>query len=266
MPYAGCILLLLCPCRPSTADPHTAPSKPSPPSRHPPTPTLLSSFSNTHIARSSRSCGRCIVYRSNGACSGRRRRSRDCAGECTQVVHARITTTPSNNASIDAYSAIELALDSVVKIFTISSSPITSIGIQTKKTGFVVAGKRIMTNAHVVPDCTFVLVRKHGSPTKYRAEVQAVGHECDLTILTVESDEFWEGMTFLELGDIPFLQEAVAAVGYPQAYTIRTCAMQLMAIQIDVAINPGNSGGPAIMGDKVAGVSVQNLSGAENNG
>lgn len=43
-------------------------------------------------------------------------------------------------------------------------------------------------------------------------------------------------------------------------------ASQLLAIQIDAAINPGNSGGPAIMGDKVAGVAFQNLSGAENIG
>jgi S1-C subfamily serine protease len=73
-----------------------------------------------------------------------------------------------------------------------------------------------VTNAHVVADHTFVLVRKHGSPTKYKAEVQAVGHECDLALLSVESEEFWEGMHFLELGDIPYLQEAVAVVGYPQ--------------------------------------------------
>ena len=82
--------------------------------------------------------------------------------------------------------------------------------------GFVIPGKKILTNAHVVADHTFVLVRKHGSPTKYRAEVQAVGHECDLAILVVESQEFWEGMNSLELGDIPILQEAVAVVGYPQ--------------------------------------------------
>ena len=69
-------------------------------------------------------------------------------------------------------------------------------------------------------DHTFVLVRKHGSPTKYRAEVQAVGHECDLAILVVENEEFWKGMNFLELGDIPFLQEAVAVVGYPQGNNI----------------------------------------------
>ncbi|XP_059432692.1 protease Do-like 10, mitochondrial isoform X2 [Corylus avellana] len=188
----------------------------------------------------------------------------------------------------DAYSAIELALDSVVKIFTVSSSPNYFLPWQNKSqresmgSGFVIPGRKILTNAHVVADHTFVLVRKHGSPTKYRAEVQAIGHECDLAILVVESEEFWEGMNFLELGDIPFLQEAVAVVGYPQGGDNISVtkgvvsrveptqyvhgATQLMAIQIDAAINPGNSGGPAIMGNKVAGVAFQNLAGAENIG
>ncbi|KAG6662629.1 hypothetical protein I3843_03G238100 [Carya illinoinensis] len=188
----------------------------------------------------------------------------------------------------DAYSAIELALDSVVKIFTESSSPDYALPWQnkyqskSKGSGFVIPGRKILTNAHVVADYTFVQVRKHGSPTKYRAEVQAVGHECDLAILVVESEEFWEGMTFLELGDIPFLQDAVAVVGYPQGGDNISVtkgvvsrveprqyvhgATQLMAIQIDAAINPGNSGGPAIMGKKVAGIAFQSLPGAENIG
>ncbi|XP_058215562.1 protease Do-like 10, mitochondrial [Rhododendron vialii] len=256
-----------------------------------PYPSLLSSFSNTHIARYHHDHAAAASFTASTAPVPEEEEAvtdGDCAGECTQVVQARNTTTPANNASIDAYSAIELALDSVVKIFTISSSPNYALPWQNKSqrdsmgSGFVVAGKRILTNAHVVADCTFVLVRKHGSPTKYRAEVQAVGHECDLAILTVESDEFWEGMTFLELGDIPFLQEAVAVVGYPQGGDNISVtqgvvsrveptqyvhgATQLMAIQIDAAINPGNSGGPAIRGDKVAGVAFQNLSGAENIG
>uniref|UniRef100_A0A7N0R8U0 Protease Do-like 10, mitochondrial n=1 Tax=Kalanchoe fedtschenkoi TaxID=63787 RepID=A0A7N0R8U0_KALFE len=188
----------------------------------------------------------------------------------------------------DAFSAVELALDSVVKIFTVSSSPNYFLPWQNKSqrevmgSGFVINGRRILTNAHVVADHTFVLVRKHGSPTKYRAEVQAVGHECDLALLTVENEEFWEGMTFLELGDVPFLQEAVAVVGYPQGGDNISVtkgvvsrveptqyvhgAANLMAIQIDAAINPGNSGGPALMGSRVAGVAFQNLSGAENIG
>ena len=86
--------------------------------------------------------------------------------------------------------------------------------------GFVIPGRKILTNAHVIADHSFVLVRKHGSPAKYRAEVKAVGHECDLAILVVESEEFWDGMNPLELGDIPLLQEAVAVVGYPQGRNI----------------------------------------------
>ncbi|XP_042000740.1 protease Do-like 10, mitochondrial isoform X2 [Salvia splendens] len=196
--------------------------------------------------------------------------------------------TMRNAAMDDAFHAIELALDSVVKIFTVASSPSYFLPWQNKSqresmgSGFVISGRRILTNAHVVADHTFVLVRKHGSPAKYRAHVQAVGHECDLAILMVESEEFWEGVNCLELGDVPFLQESVAVVGYPQGGDNISVtkgvvsrveptqyvhgATQLLAIQIDAAINPGNSGGPAIMGDKVAGVAFQNLSNAENIG
>ncbi|CAD5192740.1 unnamed protein product [Musa acuminata subsp. malaccensis] len=209
-------------------------------------------------------------------------------GDASPYAISEVDEEPVSHRCTDAYAAIELALDSVVKVFTVSSSPNYFLPWQNKAqresmgSGFVIPGRRIVTNAHVVSDHTFVLVRKHGSPTKYKAEVQAVGHECDLALLTVDSKEFWDGMNFLELGDIPYLQEAVAVVGYPQGGDNISVtkgvvsrveptqyvhgAAQLMAIQIDAAINPGNSGGPAIMGDKVAGVAFQNLSGAENIG
>ncbi|KAE9616282.1 putative peptidase Do [Lupinus albus] len=212
--------------------------------------------------------------------SSRRRRTAFIGKTHQSLVHKANT--------VDSYSAVELALNSVVKIFTVSCSPNYLLPWQNKSqresmgSGFVIPGKKILTNAHVIADHSFVLVRKHGSPTKYRAEVKAVGHECDLAILAVESDEFWDGMNSLELGEIPFIQEAVAVVGYPQGGDNISVtkgvvsrveptqyvhgASQLMAIQIDAAINPGNSGGPAIMGNKVAGVAFQNLSGAENIG
>lgn len=39
---------------------------------------------------------------------------------------------------------------------------------------------------------------------------------CDATaLLTVENDEFWEGVSPLEFGDLPALQDAVTVVGYP---------------------------------------------------
>ncbi|KGN61234.1 protease Do-like 10, mitochondrial [Cucumis sativus] len=206
----------------------------------------------------------------------------------TLGLQPHLNSIKSKRFTTDTFSAIELALDSVVKVFTVSCSPNYILPWQNKSqretmgSGFIISGKKILTNAHVIADHTFVLVRKHGSPTKYRAEVQAVGHECDLAILVVDSEEFWKDTNCLELGDIPILQETVAVVGYPQGGDNISVtkgvvsrieltqyvhgASQLMAIQIDAAINPGNSGGPAIMGNKVAGVAFQNLSGAENIG
>ncbi|CAE5963022.1 unnamed protein product [Arabidopsis arenosa] len=178
-------------------------------------------------------------------------------------------------------SAIDLALNSVVKVFTVSSKHRLfqpwQISIQSESTGsgFVISGKRILTNAHVVADQTSVKVRKHGSPRKYKAKVRAIGHECDLAILDIDSEEFWEGMNPLELRDIPSLQEKVYVVGYPKGGdTISVTkgvvsrvelleyshsATELLAIQIDAAINDGNSGGPVIMGNKVAGVAFESL-------
>ena len=35
------------------------------------------------------------------------------------------------------------------------------------------------------------MVKRHGSSVKYRARVIAVGHECDLGLLTVDQEHFW---------------------------------------------------------------------------
>ena len=148
--------------------------------------------------------------------------------------------------------------------------------------GFIVDGNRIITNAHCVADQAHVMVRKHGDPRKYSARVVAVGHECDLALLTTDSAEFWEGTQPLTFGGIPNLQDPVAVVGYPtggdnisvsvgvvsrvepQQYVHG--AASLLAIQIDAAINPGNSGGPAVLNKEVVGVAFQSLEGAENIG
>lgn len=36
-----------------------------------------------------------------------------------------------------------------------------------------------------------------------------------LALLTVNDDEFWEGVVPVEFGDLPALQDAVTVVGYP---------------------------------------------------
>jgi len=145
--------------------------------------------------------------------------------------------------------------------------------------GFVISGKRIMTNAHVVSNATFITVVKEGDPTPWEARVLHVAHDCDLAILGVYDEKFFEGTKPLEFGGIPALESTVSAYGYPiggdrlsvttgvvsridfQPYSHSEVDNHL-AIQIDAAINPGNSGGPVMQNGKVVGVAFQGFSGA----
>eukprot|EP00123_Amoebidium_parasiticum_P017530 comp23888_c0_seq1/m.41949 comp23888_c0_seq1/g.41949 ORF comp23888_c0_seq1/g.41949 comp23888_c0_seq1/m.41949 type:complete len:589 (-) comp23888_c0_seq1:319-2085(-) len=179
-------------------------------------------------------------------------------------------------------------LDSVVKIYAVTVSPnyIQPWTMKPQKestgSGFAIAGRRLLTNAHVVANQSSVMVRKHGSSKKYPAQVAHVGHECDLAILHVPDDTFWDDLPYLEFGELPELQDRIVVIGYPaggdtvslSAGVVSRVELQqyahgashLLAIQIDAAINPGNSGGPAIRGEKVVGVAFQHLPGAENIG
>lgn len=120
----------------------------------------------------------------------------------------------------------------------------------------------MLTNAHSVEHYTQVKVKKRGSDTKYLATVLAIGTECDIALLTVNVGEFWDGVSPVEFGPLPALQDAVTVVGYPiGGDTISSVtsgvvsrmeilsyvhgSTELLGLQIDAAINSGNSGGPA---------------------
>ena len=149
--------------------------------------------------------------------------------------------------------------------------------------GFVIEGNRIMTNAHVVSWSKQLVVHRHQDPKPYRAVVEFIGHDCDLAILKVEDEAFFEGIEPLEIGELPVARSSVTTYGYPAggrqiSYTrgvISRIEMQryahiynrsFLAVQTDAAINPGNSGGPAIQDDKVVGVSFQGRPSLENAG
>ncbi|XP_019088189.1 PREDICTED: putative protease Do-like 11, mitochondrial [Camelina sativa] len=169
----------------------------------------------------------------------------------------------------------ELMLDSVVEVSSTSTLYSKSKPWETLKekssrgSGFAIAEKKILTNAHVVMamnDHTFVNVKRHGSPIKYKAKVQKISHECDLAILEIDSDKFWDGIDPLELGDIPPLEEVVSVVGGENICVTKGLVLRvetkkynhsgkdLLSIQIDASIDHGNTGGPVIMGNKVVGV------------
>src|SRR5690242_7520170 len=82
--------------------------------------------------------------------------------------------------------------DSVVKVFVASNQmdfyrPWQSRGISTSAgSGVIISDNRILTNAHVIADQTFIQVKKEGEPKKYTARVLAIGYDCDLALLTVD--------------------------------------------------------------------------------
>lgn len=144
--------------------------------------------------------------------------------------------------------------------------------------GFVISGKRIMTNAHVVSNATFIQVLKEGDPNPWEARVLYVAHDSDLAIIGVYDESFFDGMQPLEFGGVPALESEVSVYGYPiggdrlsvtrgivsridfQPYSHSSVDSHL-AIQIDAAINPGNSGGPVMQNGKVIGVAFQGFRG-----
>ena len=177
---------------------------------------------------------------------------------------------------------------SIIKIFAMRSSPNYAQPWQNYPqrsatgSGFVISGNRILTNAHIVANQTFMMVRKPGLQKKYIAELEVVGHECDMAILKVKDPEFFKGLKALELGDLPELQSSVTVMGYPvggdnisvtegiisriEPVVYSHSGRRLLAVQIDAAINPGNSGGPVLHKDKVVGIAFQGLSQSQSIG
>jgi len=182
-------------------------------------------------------------------------------------------------------------LRSVVKVLTVSDDPDYDQPWQTRGpssstgSGAIVKtkrGLRVLTNAHVVQNQVFVEVRRHGLSEKYPAEVEGVGHECDLALLRVDSREFFAGAKAIPLGKLPALSEVVSVLGYPiggerlsvtqgvlsriEVTSYAQSQRKLLAGQIDAAINAGNSGGPVVRNGRLVGVAFQSLEEGENIG
>ncbi|PFH32026.1 serine protease [Besnoitia besnoiti] len=188
-----------------------------------------------------------------------------------------------------AAASMHALFNSVVKVYSDYTDPNYSLPWQMQRqgtstgSGFILKDRLIMTNAHCVSWNNRLQVRKHGSPSKYVARIVAVGHECDLALITVDDEAFWQAdLAELELGDVPALQDGVVVLGYPRggdnlcitsgvvsrvdvnpyAHS-NTC---LLCVQIDAAINPGNSGGPALKDGRVVGVAFQGFDNAQSIG
>jgi S1-C subfamily serine protease len=182
-------------------------------------------------------------------------------------------------------------LQSVVKVMTVSDAPDYDQPWQTEGpdsavgSGVIVMttrGPRVLTNAHVVENQVFIEVRRYGKSHKFVAEVEGVGHVCDLALLKVEDPEFAGPAPPLPISELPVLGDRVSVLGFPvggdrlsitegivsriemspYAHSQRT----LLAVQIDAAINSGNSGGPVVKDGKLVGIAFEAMDDAENIG
>jgi S1-C subfamily serine protease len=169
--------------------------------------------------------------------------------------------------------------NALVKIVTVSNAPNyfqpwQMMGQESNGgSGCIIEGNRILTNAHVISNATFVQVNLAGDTKKYTARVAAVDHETDLAVLAVDDKDFFSGATVLSLGEVPEPGDTVMAYGFPvggeklsvtegvvsrieigqYSHSLRN----FLKIQIDAAINPGNSGGPVMKNNRVIGVAFQ---------
>jgi S1-C subfamily serine protease len=177
---------------------------------------------------------------------------------------------------------------SIVKIITINNAPDYNQPWQmagqssVSGSGSIISKNRILTNAHIVSNSTFIQVSKSNEPVRYVAKLIAVDHECDLALLTVDDDDFFKDVTPLELGECPSPGDTVKVYGFPiggdklsltkgivsriemtqYSHSLRT----FLTIQIDAAVNPGNSGGPVIKDNKIIGVAFESMDKSQNIG
>jgi len=178
--------------------------------------------------------------------------------------------------------------NSMVKVYTVYDKPDYYRPWQMQGqasnggSGCIIEGQRILTNAHVVADHTFIQAERAGRAGKQIARVENVAHECDLAILKVDDDSFFAGSQPVALGSLPEVKDKIAVYGFPMGgtklaitegvvsrvenLTYSHSFASLLYCQIDAPINPGSSGGPVVKDGKIVGVAFQGSEEGQNIG
>jgi S1-C subfamily serine protease len=177
---------------------------------------------------------------------------------------------------------------SVVKIFTTLHTPdpyrpwAKSSPHEATGSGVVIAGKRILTNAHVVNFASQISVQFDKSSDKLPASTVAIAPGVDLAVLKLADEApFANHPPLPTSSSLPGLQQAVHAYGYPEGgselsitrgivsrieFSDYYIGVEGLRIQIDAAINPGNSGGPVVSNGSLIGIVFSKLEKSDNIG
>lgn len=179
--------------------------------------------------------------------------------------------------------------DTVVQIFSqmmeinwIEPYKIPQMGMATGSGFFIDESGYIVTNAHVVDQCTSVHIQIP-SFGKHQFEVKIIGimPEKDIALLQVGQDcinmlkSLHGNVPFLPLGDSDTVKRSmeVMALGYPLGQQSLKSTTGVISghesgkIQMSAPINPGSSGGPLInMRGQVIGINSSGVTAAQNVG
>ncbi len=194
---------------------------------------------------------------------------------------------PSQAASPSTQPSVDSVQKSVVKVFATvrMPDPFKPWSKQSPQdysgSGVVIAGKRILTNAHVVLYANLIQVQANGSGDKVSASVEAIAPGIDLAVLKLEDESlFATHPPLARAASLPDVKDPVMTYGFPTGGTNLSITKGIVSriefafysypisglrIQIDAAINPGNSGGPAVAGDKMIGLAFSRLGGGAEN-
>jgi S1-C subfamily serine protease len=178
--------------------------------------------------------------------------------------------------------------ESVVKVFATRRAPDLARPWSKQSpqeatgSGVVIAGRRILTNAHVVLYASQIFVQPNESSDKLPATVEAVSPSMDLALLQVADETFFVSRPPLPMAaELPEVKDTASAYGYPLGGTTLSITKGIVSrielaaynyqelglrIQVDTAINPGNSGGPVLVNDAMVGIVFAHHSNAQNIG
>jgi S1-C subfamily serine protease len=178
--------------------------------------------------------------------------------------------------------------DLVVKIHAVHNTPdvlrpwTKNTPQHVKGSGVVIAGKRILTNAHVVRYASQIYVQPNQSADRIPARIEAMTPSMDLAVLKLEDESFFDKRGTLPFAEeLPRVKDTVNVYGYPTGGTELSVTQGIVSriefteyyyqtsglrIQVDAALNFGNSGGPAVTDGKLVGLVFSVIQNAHNIG
>ncbi len=79
--------------------------------------------------------------------------------------------------------------------------------------GVILPGGHILTTSHITNKSNYIEVQKFGQTKRYVAKVEQVGYDLDLSLLSIEDQEFYKDTEPVEFGDLPSPGDKVTVQG-----------------------------------------------------